>query len=370
MENAPELPMSILSSPNEIDWKYFLELMGYHRVDPLVYFNIKKWSISKYVPSEVLDALYLGCNRNTFQMLHLSAEMERVCRVLSENQIRTLMLKGPVLAKYLYGDISLRTSKDLDILVPVDEVEMVEILLLNLGYVIIDDKPHILNEWKWRDHHSSYFHPQKNIQVEIHWRLHPDYGLEPSFDEMWRRRNVSELTDFPIHFLGNEDLFFYLITHGFRHGWFRLRWLFDIDKLMRMNLDWNHISQQLKEYESFPIGGQAVILASQLFRTPIQQELEPWTIDKQAIRMARDVTVLFIGRKPVNNSLDKYYRRTLFSMKSTSQKWRYIINRLRPSSLDAAALPLPESLHFLYFPLRPILWLWRRMQRSTETRGG
>ena len=49
-------------------------------------------------------------------MLHLTREMEMICKSFNENQIKSLVLKGPVLAADLYGDLSLRTSADLDIL--------------------------------------------------------------------------------------------------------------------------------------------------------------------------------------------------------------------------------------------------------------
>ena len=69
---------------------------------------------------------------NTFQMLHLSGEMEQVSKLFTENEIRTLFLKGPVLAHDLYGDISLRTSSDLDLLIPLHDLDKAEELLIKL----------------------------------------------------------------------------------------------------------------------------------------------------------------------------------------------------------------------------------------------
>ena len=42
----------------------------------------------------------------------------------------------------------------------------------------------------------------------------------------------------PVFMLGNEDLFLFLVSHGARHGWSRLRWLLDIDYLTKLVLDW------------------------------------------------------------------------------------------------------------------------------------
>ena len=54
-------------------------------------------------------------------------------------------LKGPVIAHEIYGDISLRTSKDLDILVQEIDLEKAEGLLFSLGYKR-EEVPTILNE--------------------------------------------------------------------------------------------------------------------------------------------------------------------------------------------------------------------------------
>ena len=94
--------------------------------------------------------------------------------------------------------------------------------------------PRVLGDWKWKVHHISYTHPITGIQVEIHWRLNAEMGKEPPFEELWERRRRSLLTPQPVYMPGREDLFLYLALHGARHGWFRLRWLADIDRVARL----------------------------------------------------------------------------------------------------------------------------------------
>ena len=78
-----------------------------------------------------------------------------------------LVLKGPVLAVDLYGDVSLRTSGDLDILIPINDLDKAENFLLKLGYEKDDYIQTVLNDWKWRHHHVTYFHPQKGIKLKF-----------------------------------------------------------------------------------------------------------------------------------------------------------------------------------------------------------
>ena len=82
-----------------------------------------------------------------------------------------------MIAHDLYGDISLRTSSDLDFLIPINELEKAEEIIENLGYEKDDYFTSVLNDWKWRHHHVTYFHPQKRMKLEIHWKLNPGPGV-------------------------------------------------------------------------------------------------------------------------------------------------------------------------------------------------
>ena len=181
----------------KIDWELFLQLVRHHRVYPSVYHSLKKLE-SESVPHNVMQFIYKDYQMNTFQMLNLSREMEGIAKLFNENKIMALFLKGPILANELYGDISLRTSGDLDVIVPIAELEKIDSLLIQSGYVKDDYIHTILNDWKWRHHHVTYFHPTKRIKLEIHWRLNPGPAKEPSFNELWKRRRTSRLASTPI----------------------------------------------------------------------------------------------------------------------------------------------------------------------------
>ena len=140
-------------------------------------------------------------------MLYLSGEMEQINKLCNENRIPLLFLKGPVLAKELYGDLSLRTSSDLDVMIPIHKLGKMEELLQNSGYVKDEYIETVLSDWKWRHHHFTYIHPEKEVKVEVHWRLNPGPGKEPSFSELWERKSISILTKNELYFLGKEDLF-------------------------------------------------------------------------------------------------------------------------------------------------------------------
>ncbi|WP_461672884.1 nucleotidyltransferase domain-containing protein [Priestia megaterium] len=346
----------------KINWDYFLKLAMHHRIYPLVYLKLKEVA-PELTPSYVLKALQVEYTKNTFQMLHLSGEMERISKLFTENQIRSLFLKGPVIAHYLYGDISLRTSKDLDIFIPETDLEKAENLLLNEGYEK-EEVLTVLNEIKWRYHHIAYFHPIKKIQIEIHWRLHPRPMKEPKFQELWERKRTSSLTRHTVSFLGKEDLMLYLITHGSRHGWFRLRWLLDINEIMKKVNNFNRIRLLLKSYNVGHLAGQTFLLASQLLNTSIDREFNKLIEDKKNRRLAKKaisyIEVMTKLHMSESNKLNIYYTYYQFVIKTNKEKFLFIIILLYPNSSDIETLKLPRFLVFLYFPLRPFLWIWRK----------
>ena len=244
----------------DIDWELFIQLTLHHRVFSVIYKRLIDINNSD-IPPYVVQLLRQHYQKNIFRMLQLSGETEFIAQIFAKQEIQTLFLKGPVLATHLYGDISLRTSADLDILIPIDQLGNAEEILLTQGYIKDDYIQTVLNDWKWRHHHITFYHPHKKIKVEIHWRLNPGPAKEPSFKQLWERKRKSSLSKNPIFMLGNEDLFLFLVSHGARHGWSRLRWLLDIDYLTKLDLDWKKVKKLLQEYHYLHIGGQALILS-------------------------------------------------------------------------------------------------------------
>ncbi|AIQ11457.1 nucleotidyltransferase domain-containing protein [Paenibacillus durus] len=363
-ENGEDLPVRRPELFRGMDWESFIELAMHHRVYPNLYPKLKNLG-KDVVPSRVISCLYNYYSRNTFQMLHLSGEMEFIGGELERKNIRALFLKGPVIAKDLYGDISLRTSCDLDLLIPLTELDAAESLLAGLGYVKDDYIHTVLNDWKWRHHHTTFTHPNKGIKVELHWRLNPAPSGEPDFEELWSRRRISDLTRQPISYLGQEDLFLFLVSHGARHGWSRLRWLLDIKQLLLQQPDAGQLTALLRKYHYYHVGGQALALAGGLLDAEIAGGLRSMECAPKSRAMAQQA-MFYLERMinlhsiPVPEDVASYHKRHQFALLAPIQKFKFILSFLFPYPEDAETLPLPKNLHFLYFPLRPFLWAWRK----------
>lgn len=352
------------NNASEINWNHFLELAMHHRVYPLLYNNINNIP-ENIIPNHVIQILKNNYKVNTFEMLRLSAEMDMVSKLLNANDIELIFLKGPVLAVELYGNLSHRTCGDIDMLVPIEKLHAVEDLLLINGYEKDDYIHSVLGDWKWRHHHFTYFHPEKKIKLEVHWRLNPGPGKEPTFRDLWEKKRISTITDSPIYFLGKEDLFLFLVSHGARHGWSRLRWLSDIQHILFNDLNWTELYKLLKKYHYLKVGGQAIILCSQLFDTKINSDMEKLLNGKYPMKLANEAIyylekMVNLHTEPLPEDVSIYHQRHLFSQKTIAQKAIFLISTLYPYYTDVETVSLPKHLHFLYFPLRPFLFAWRK----------
>jgi len=344
-----------------IDWVSFMRLVRHHRVYPLIYEKLKKVKLSQ-IPLDIMKSLESQYNLNTLRMLQLSSELCCISKALEDAGIRNIVLKGPVLAKQLYDDINLRTSKDLDILISLDDVENAEETLHALGYTS-EQKP--LN-WKKKSHHLSYRHELHTIQVEIHWRLSPKFERKQTFDLLWERRQKISVANQSIYVLRNEELLIYLSDHGARHGWFRLRWLVDMDRLLKCDFNLDELKLAISKHGGLPFISQAVLLAQTFFSTSLTENVEILIEKSKSQQLAQLALECIIKEIDGNSKKMKKYNRKLYSFWDFKQKFSHILIRIAPSEDDVAHFPLVKGLYFLYVPLRPFLWILRQIKGSTD----
>lgn len=349
-----------------IDWERVRVLSHHHRVFPVLFQWMKKQNLKRMVPEHVWHALSYDYQRNTMQMLRLCGELRHIAEHASHQGIRMIFLKGPMLTQELYGEYSLRTCGDLDLLVELSQLAQTEKLMYEFGYVKDDYFSTVLNDWKWRHHHTSFFHPDKKIKVEVHWRLNPGPSIEPTFEDMWIKKRTGYIAEQPVYLLGYEDLLLFLVMHGSRHGWSRLRWLQDIDRLLHTRMvDPQMFQKLLKKHRCTHLAGQSLWLCEQLLHTEIPEPYRKLMRSGKSKRLAQQA--LFYVRKMINlhdyplpADVDRYHKRYLFTLMSGRQKLLYVLSFLYPYPEDVELLPLPRKLHFFYFPLRPFLWVWRK----------
>ena len=110
-----------------IDWTQFLGVVQRHRIGGLVHRALKGAGV--LLPADISHALADRASaiaRNAMMLTHETAQLQRLFEGAG---IPVAVVKGAILAKLIYGDITVRHARDIDLLVSPESVERASLLL-------------------------------------------------------------------------------------------------------------------------------------------------------------------------------------------------------------------------------------------------
>ncbi|MBP2645632.1 MAG: hypothetical protein H6Q75_1072 [Firmicutes bacterium] len=344
-----------------IDWQYVLTLVRYHQSGSLVYKTLSQ--VPELVPQEILKALHREYKENMARSLVMTGELVKICAVLERQGIAYAVLKGIPLGYMLYGDLGYRVSGDLDILVWPEELDKAVSLLEGMEFRRED--PSFLTErgrkgWLAETNHFTLHH-KNGIAVELHWRLENNELSLPLAYVQGSLTNVM-VAGHKISVMNKEELLLFLVLHGAKHGWARVKWLTDIAAMIQCGgFDWKRVNRLAQCLEVRCVLNQALLLAGELLKVPLGEEFMAVAAqDKKARQLA--LAAMPIIATPVFNKNCVPYKLRYFAYKQYKfyllrgwkRKISYIGNQFRPTENDIRVITLPQCLYFLYYAIRPL----------------
>ncbi len=365
-KNSDMFSDSLKSNDIDIDWKLFSLLTKKHRVETLVYENLIKHTEVE-VDEQFLSGLRITAEKKTLESLKTTAELVKVMKLFKDNDIRAISVKGPALAYEIYGSISLRTSHDIDIFVNPVQFEKAIKLLISTGYKSLENFDTIDETMKKlilsNNHHLSFKSPS-GVLIELHHRLHSkevlskDFSLD--FDGLWENHREYSLQGNAVNVLGFDDNFLFLVYHGSKHAWFRLKWIVDIYYIvLEKEMDWNSIIHKFDKKGSLHMLGQTLLLLDTLFGYQIPEELKDISENSTLAKKLHDIALEIIEETDENQFetgkgyyfLFKKYK--LLLTRGLIYKIKHIAHVVKPKPVDFESLRLPQKLYFLYYFYRP-----------------
>lgn len=365
------------------DWSMFSNLIDRHRVHSLIYRNICHYATgessngSVEIPENVKIELRTRSHDKRRQMLTLTAELVRLSKLFAQDDIFMLSFKGPALSQHLFGDVGLRYSRDLDLLVKPQDLDRAEQLLLSNGYTRqLPDfalTPRQKKAYLKFYPHVSFYHPGHQSVVEVHWRLCANpHLLPPEYaEQMIESTQQVSIAGTQITSLSDENRLLYLCLHGANHGWYRLKWLCDVAQFLHhkrtiKTINWQAwVENVLKLGCNRPVA-QALLLAHQLFDAPLPPATRVLSAEDQIVPqlvayaiqmlMQSNEELFAVGR--LNAFRHMPYRMKLKA--DLRYQWSDF-SRIWLSIHDWNTYPLPDVLFPLYYILRPYSWLRRKL---------
>jgi hypothetical protein len=170
-----------------------------------------------------------------FRNLALAAELVKLVDALRELGIEAFAYKGPILGQQLYGDVTLRQFRDLDILIAPTDVMRTRDALCQLGYEEMEPfsrpflRRHVRSQCEWQMMGTN-----SGTIIELHWALFPRYAsFDLSVMDLSQASVAIEIAGERLRTMDLRHLVLVLSTHGTKHLWYRLGWLVDFALVLR-----------------------------------------------------------------------------------------------------------------------------------------
>ena len=305
------------------------------------------------------------------QQMEMVKEFILVTDSLKEAEIKFIPFKGPVLSYRLYKDATHRIYTDLDLFMDVASVEKAIDILSGLGYETTyhkwpeNDKSKAV--FLWHRTQFNMWHQKKGVAIELHWKLFFN-NVNADLINQLITSNQTEMGFSGRKFtvFNKEFELLYLIIHGGLHNWTRLKWLLDIDRLLKVyKIDEDKFLQLSKTIKA----GRLVALCNAMLATyfPNAPLLPQYT---KAPGFLIDFTHSQIKQEKVLrydsvSGFIKYYWARMSTFPGLSYKisiMKYLL--FMPEDMDNEQLP---SNTFLYYLIGPYNKIKRSLERSSNS---
>ncbi len=367
----------------EGQWQSLIAIAIEHDVAPLLAFRL----IDR-VPDELPAPLRKG--------LEIYLEGERLSGIAAADQlgvwlqelaaagIDAMRYKGPRLARDLHGAPGLRSSLDLDVLLPRDRIDDALRGLTERGFTMRMGRRRIARQ-RVTGYEYLLFHPEL-MPVEPHWALTSHHqAFEIDYAALWRESHAGEFEGVPCRIPSVEWEVLLLCLHGGKHQWYRLKWLCDLTALIvaRPDLNWRTLQVLAARQGCSRVLHLGLLLAQRMLGLVVPDSIAAEVANDRGARLLADHVVRRMHRGCTHHPTDAEQRRYLWRLRERRRdRIRYAFRRIfvpRPEHYDL--VPLPAVLEWAYYPLKlivdyalrplhPVLRPWYRRHWSRPTLEG
>jgi hypothetical protein len=343
-------------------WELLLEIAERQGVLPLLYQTLSL--VSNEIPAATMRALEERYQSNLHKSLFLARELIRILEQLESAGVEVMPYKGVALAETAYGDMALRQSGDIDLLVRAADLMRIKTAVGALGYV-----PHVqLSEAEERAYLLSGYEcafdgPAGRNLLEVQWAIQPRfYAVDLSLEDLFQRSVTVRVAGRTIRTLSPEDQILVLSVHAAKHVWGRLIWLRDIAQIIETpGLNWNWMVAQARALGIARILWVTLRLVDRLLALPIPEQCRDMVLaDPAATDLTDEIQAYLIRGTPYSTESVSYFRLMMNLRERGADRVRFLQRLiLTPGPNEWRAVRLPAVL----FPLYRVIRLGRLIAR-------
>ncbi|MBI5848262.1 MAG: nucleotidyltransferase family protein [Nitrospirae bacterium] len=340
------------STPIDYDW--LLQLANLNQVTPLLYKNLSDLQI---FPPEFMQRLlthYIATIQRNAD--HLD-ETLYIVDILRRAGIRSIPLKGSFAAETLFGDIGLYPTSDIDLLIPLDDLNQARASLIAAEY-------DLSGELSEQDQLAGSYHlrfRKKNTVLELHWNLVRRYFQASS--AYWRKdTGETALRGRTVARLSNENYLLYLIFRLFCKAFMPLHHFVLMPALLSQDFDWQKFMASARKLRMRRLAMFTLKLMHDSFGLNI-----PDVITKTNM-LGYDLLKRFVIRSLFRQDIYPHLRMSLFLLllDSPADIFKALFERIFPAPAEIRLrynIPGSSLKTLFYYILNPFIMILKKTKR-------
>jgi hypothetical protein len=326
------------------------------------------------VGNEAHESIVAAANASAARTLGQVRRLTELVGSLADVGVTALPYKGPVLSLQLYGDLALRQSVDLDLVVPFDAYDTARAALVRRG--LPPRWGHSARQeqtlFAWLGHAPF---GQGDEFVELHWRFADRrFPFALRAEDVLRRAQQVRVAGRMLPLMAADDLLAALSMHAARHLFERLEWVSGVTRLLvAAPMDPASLMAHAERTRARRTLAVSVHVASRLLDFPLDDAWRRVLADDRAAqplaeRMVRELEAheLRDERWVEGAALVRRYGELLDTRMDRARL--YLHAALDPTAKDHEAVALPDALVPLHRVLRPVRLASRYVGRALRGR--
>ena len=236
---------AIADLQTDAHWQALLTVAIEHDVAPLLVSRLLHY-VSDQLSPDLREGLDIYLEGERLKGIKAEDELRIWLEDLAAAGIEAMPYKGPRLARDLYGEPGLRSSLDLDVLLPLERIDEVLQGLYRRGFSFSHgyQQRQIIRD---RNCKCEYilFHSEF-MPVEPHWGVaSPHQGFDLDYAALWQESRSGQFEGATCRLPSAEWELLLLCLHGGNHRWRRLKWVCDLAAFVDVypNLNWGLLQE-------------------------------------------------------------------------------------------------------------------------------
>jgi hypothetical protein len=304
-----------------------------------------------------MEVLNRRVQTNLLKCMLVSRELIRIVDYFTALGLPVMPYKGPALAELLYGDVALRQSGDIDLLIRPHDFSRACEAVRKLGYTThLTLSPQQQRAYLKSGYECAFDSSAGRNLLELQWAIQPRfYAVDFDIDELFGRSTTVNVAGRSMKTPCLEDLFLVLSVHAAKHAWGKLIWLSDLAQLMtNPALRWDVIGDQAHQLGIVRTLQVTLNLARDLLEAPLPDAARKHLPeDPESSLLSDHLQSTLSGHADPDVESIAYFRLRLRLRERLQDRIRFVQRlALTPGPGEWDAIRLPGFLFPLYRPVR------------------